>query len=72
MNLAKLPTPLEEAPRLSDAFGGPRIFFKRDDLTGLALGGIKDKFCSIDDTTLIATKIPQREAIKRRGMKERR
>jgi len=38
-NLAKLPTPLEEAPRLSKALGGPRIFFKRDDLTGLALGG---------------------------------
>ena len=40
-NLAKLPTPLEEAPRLSEALGGPRIFFKRDDLTGLALGGNK-------------------------------
>lgn len=41
VNLAKLPTPLEEAPRLSEALGGPRIFFKRDDLTGLALGGNK-------------------------------
>lgn len=42
-NLAKLPTPLEEAPRLSEALGGPRIFFKRDDLTGLALGGNKTR-----------------------------
>jgi len=42
-NLAKLPTPLEEAPRLSKALGGPRIFFKRDDLTGLALGGNKTR-----------------------------
>lgn len=41
VNLAKLPTPFEEAPSLSEALGGPRIFFKRDDLTGLALGGNK-------------------------------
>ena len=43
--LATLPTPLVEAPRLRDALGGParcpRIFIKRDDLTGLALGGNK-------------------------------
>jgi D-cysteine desulfhydrase family pyridoxal phosphate-dependent enzyme len=36
-----LPTPLERAPRLSAALGGPEIWFKRDDLTGLALGGNK-------------------------------
>lgn len=41
VSLATLPTPLEEAPRLSDALGGPRIFLKRDDLTGFALGGNK-------------------------------
>ncbi len=39
--LATLPTPLEEAPRLTQALGGPRILLKRDDLTGLALGGNK-------------------------------
>lgn len=39
--LANLPTPLEDAPRLSAALGGPRILVKRDDLTGLALGGNK-------------------------------
>ena len=43
VNLAKLPTPLEEAPRLSEALAGPRIFLKRDDLTGLALGGNKTR-----------------------------
>jgi len=42
-NLARLPTPLEEAPRLSEALGGQRILFKRDDLTGLALGGNKTR-----------------------------
>src|SRR5437667_11268031 len=39
--LAALPTPLDEAPRLSEALGGPRILIKRDDLTGLAFGGNK-------------------------------
>ena len=39
--LAQLPTPLEEAARLSAALGGPRIFLKRDDLTGAGLGGNK-------------------------------
>jgi len=34
-------TPLEGAPRLSEVLGGPRILFKRDDLTGFALGGNK-------------------------------
>jgi D-cysteine desulfhydrase family pyridoxal phosphate-dependent enzyme len=39
--LANLPTPLDDAPRFSDALGGVRILIKRDDLTGLALGGNK-------------------------------
>ncbi|UCG65550.1 MAG: D-cysteine desulfhydrase family protein [Deltaproteobacteria bacterium] len=33
--------PLHELPGLSATLGGPRIFVKRDDLTGLALGGNK-------------------------------
>ena len=41
LGLAVLPTPLEEAPRLTAALGGPRVLVKRDDLTGLALGGNK-------------------------------
>jgi len=39
--LAMLPTPLEEAPRLSKMLDGPRILFKRDDNNGFALGGNK-------------------------------
>ena len=39
--LAHLPTPLEFCPRLTDTVGGPRIFIKRDDCTGLAFGGNK-------------------------------
>ena len=41
--LAHLPTPLEEAQFLSAALGGPRIFIKRDDCTGLAFGGNKTR-----------------------------
>ncbi|MEW6271405.1 MAG: pyridoxal-phosphate dependent enzyme [Thermodesulfobacteriota bacterium] len=38
--LVHAPTPLDEAPRLSDALG-VRVLVKRDDQTGLALGGNK-------------------------------
>ncbi len=41
VRLAQLPTPLEEAPRLTEYLDGPRLWIKRDDLTGLALGGSK-------------------------------
>ena len=41
--LAHLPTPLEHLPRLSDALGGPKIYVKRDDCTGLATGGNKTR-----------------------------
>lgn len=41
VTLAHLPTPLEDAPRLTEFLGGPRIWIKRDDLTGLAIGGNK-------------------------------
>ena len=39
--LGTLPTPLDEAPRLGAALGLSRLLVKRDDLTGLALGGNK-------------------------------
>ena len=39
--LAHLPTPLEPAPRLSEALGGPSIWVKRDDCTGFGGGGNK-------------------------------
>jgi 1-aminocyclopropane-1-carboxylate deaminase/D-cysteine desulfhydrase-like pyridoxal-dependent ACC family enzyme len=41
VRIALTPTPLQEAPNLARALGGPRIFVKRDDLTGVALGGNK-------------------------------
>ncbi len=42
-SLAHLPTPLEHLPRLSEHLGGPQIFVKRDDCTGLATGGNKTR-----------------------------
>src|SRR3954447_16648818 len=41
--LATLPTPLQRARNLEAALGpgAPRILIKRDDLTGLAIGGNK-------------------------------
>jgi L-cysteate sulfo-lyase len=39
--LIHAPTPLEPLKRLSQQLGGPQIFIKRDDCTGLALGGNK-------------------------------
>lgn len=41
VRLARLPTPLEHNEALSAAWGGPRIWFKRDDLTGFGLSGNK-------------------------------
>ncbi|MCW5553265.1 MAG: D-cysteine desulfhydrase family protein [Verrucomicrobiae bacterium] len=41
--LAQLPTPLEALPRLSRKLGGPQLHIKRDDQTGLALGGNKTR-----------------------------
>ena len=41
--LGFFPTPIVELPRLSRVLGGPAIFMKRDDQTGLAFGGNKTR-----------------------------
>jgi 1-aminocyclopropane-1-carboxylate deaminase/D-cysteine desulfhydrase-like pyridoxal-dependent ACC family enzyme len=41
VRLAHLPTPLDEAPRFAERVGPVRVFIKRDDCTGLLLGGNK-------------------------------
>jgi 1-aminocyclopropane-1-carboxylate deaminase/D-cysteine desulfhydrase-like pyridoxal-dependent ACC family enzyme len=43
VDLAHLPTPLEEVPRFADRIGAGRIFVKRDDCTGLLFGGNKTR-----------------------------
>lgn len=67
VRLAAVPTPLEDAVRLREALGGPRrcprILVKRDDLTGLGLGGNKARkldfllgdALAVGATTLITT-----------------
>jgi D-cysteine desulfhydrase family pyridoxal phosphate-dependent enzyme len=40
-SIAHLPTPIHPLPRLSTRLGGPRLWTKRDDQTGLAFGGNK-------------------------------
>ena len=41
--LAQVPTPIEKLERLSRELGGPELLIKRDDQTGLALGGNKTR-----------------------------
>lgn len=43
LHFAHLPTPLEPLERLSAHLGGPRLWIKRDDCTGLAGGGNKTR-----------------------------
>jgi L-cysteate sulfo-lyase len=41
LGLANLPTPLEPMKRLTAHLGGPRLWVKREDATGLGFGGNK-------------------------------
>jgi D-cysteine desulfhydrase family pyridoxal phosphate-dependent enzyme len=43
VRFAHLPTPIEAMPRLTDLLGGPQLFIKRDDQTGLGMGGNKTR-----------------------------
>jgi len=43
VNLVDLPTPFQEMPRLSKCLNGPKLWIKRDDCTGLAFGGNKER-----------------------------
>ncbi|MCG8086039.1 MAG: D-cysteine desulfhydrase family protein [Candidatus Thiodiazotropha taylori] len=43
VNLGLFPTPITKLSRLSALLNGPQIFMKRDDLSGLALGGNKTR-----------------------------
>ncbi len=43
VSLGNWPTPLHPTPRLAEFMGGPPIWFKREDLSGLAFGGNKTR-----------------------------
>jgi len=53
LNLADLPTPLEEAPRLATHLGISRLLIKRDDQTGLAMGGNKARKLEYDFADIV-------------------
>jgi L-cysteate sulfo-lyase len=52
--LAHLPTPLEAMPRLAAALGCPRLWVKRDDCTGLGVGGNKVRKLEYDLAAALA------------------
>lgn len=54
INLANLPTPLEETPRLAGRIGLAKLLFKRDDLTGIAGGGNKARKLEYDFAEIVA------------------
>ena len=43
MTTRRIDTPLEPMDRLSEVLGGPRLWVKRDDCTGLSSGGNKTR-----------------------------
>lgn len=43
VSICHSPTPIEEMVRLSEELGGPKLYIKRDDCTGLATGGNKTR-----------------------------
>ena len=43
VRIVNLPTPLEKMPRLTSALNGPQLWIKREDCTGLAFGGNKER-----------------------------
>jgi D-cysteine desulfhydrase family pyridoxal phosphate-dependent enzyme len=54
IQLANLPTPLEEAPKLAKKIGLSKLFIKRDDLTGLAGGGNKARKLEYDFAEIVS------------------
>jgi L-cysteate sulfo-lyase len=72
IELAHLPTPLEPLERLTAALGGPEVWVKRDDCTGLGIGGNKvrkleyvmaDAVAAGADT-VIGVGVPQSNAVR--------
>jgi D-cysteine desulfhydrase family pyridoxal phosphate-dependent enzyme len=53
LKLADLPTPLHDAPRLARHLGISRLLIKRDDQTGLAMGGNKARKLEYDFAEIV-------------------
>ena len=68
VRLAHLPTPMEPMPRLASALGLSSLWVKRDDCTGLGVGGNKIRKLEFDLAAALAElKLPhdELEAIER-------
>lgn len=57
LHLAHLPTPLERMPRLGEALGIKSLWVKRDDCTGLGLGGNKVRKLEFSLAAALAKKV---------------
>src|SRR5574338_939562 len=53
LKFANYPTPLDEAKRLASKIGLTKLFIKRDDLTGLAVGGNKTRKLEYDFAEIV-------------------
>ena len=60
LGIGNFPTPLESMPRLSDELGGGRLYVKREDMTGLAMGGNKTR---VLDYLLVEAKKKKADAV---------
>ena len=67
VSLAHLPTPLEFMPRLTEHLGGPNLYVKRDDCTGLGTGGNKTRKLEF----LVADAIEKQADVRRRRRRAR-
>ena len=54
VSFSHLPTPLEDAPKLAHHLGLSRLLIKRDDQTGLAMGGNKARKLEYDFAEIVA------------------
>jgi len=60
VGIGNFPTPLESMPRLSDELGGASLIVKREDMTGLAMGGNKTR---VLDYLLVEAKKRKADAV---------
>ena len=69
VKLAHLPTPLEECPRLAKELTpgetGPALYIKRDDMTGLGMGGNKARHLEFHLGEVECAKYSREEADRR-------
>jgi len=61
IKLGHFPTPIEHLKNITKYLGGPNIFIKRDDCTGLATGGNKTRKLEFLMPDAINKKFPEKQ-----------